>query len=144
MWKVVAIGVGVLSLHGCSPTIRPVASVLAQIKRDEVAAAATMQDHDIGLEGRVNHKGLRTEREFVIKFGWQTGQANEVKKNLGYIELGSNPGSEHALCLFEPAAFDWLATVREGQTVKLACRFANLDGVPPDRYPVFRNCWVQY
>jgi hypothetical protein len=75
-----------------------------------------------------------------------TARASEVQKNVGYIELGSTSGARagYALCIFESRAFDWLATVQEGQIVRLACQFANVEGDRPDRYPVFRKCWAQY
>jgi hypothetical protein len=146
MWKAVAIGGAMLGIQACSQSIRPVESVLAEVQRDEVAAAVTMRGEDVGLEGLVNHKGLKTEREFALKYGWGTGVANEVQRNVGYVELGSTSGarSGYALCLFESGALDWLATVQEGQTVRLTCRFANVEGHRSARYPVFRNCWGQY
>jgi len=105
-----------------------------------------MRGHGVGLEGRVKDKGLKTERELAVKFNWNTGHANEVQKNLGYIDLEgpSGAGTGHAVCLFEPEAFDWLATVREGQSVRLTCEFSHVEGERPGRYPVFRDCWVQY
>jgi hypothetical protein len=138
-------GVCTLGVQACSPSIRPVGSVLAEVRHDEVAAAVAMRSEAVGLEGRVNKKGLKTEREFALTYGWGTGQASEVQKNVGYIELGSTNDAQagRALCLFESAAFDWLATVREGQSVRLACQFATVEGERSDRYPVFRHCWVQ-
>jgi hypothetical protein len=145
MWKVAAIGTGALVVQACAPSIRPVETVLADVRRDEVAAASTMRGRDVGLEGRVNQKGVKTEQAFVLKY-WGAGEANAVQRGVGYLELGSTTGAQsgHALCLFEPEAFDWLASVKVGQVVKIACEFVTVEGDRSDRYPVFHTCWVQH
>ena len=107
-----------------------------------------MKSEDVGLEGLAKRKGLKSETTTTGKvtvFTGGTGTAEIVldDKNVGYVELESpsaRPGK--ALCLFEEWALEKLATVREGQTVKLVCRFSKIDGVAGDRFPVFRNCWV--
>jgi hypothetical protein len=148
MRKRLAAGVCLLGLQGCATTFRPIESVAADVRRDEVAAAVAMRDDEIGLEGQVKSKGLKTEKTAKAKvtvFAAAIGKAEiaEEEANIGYIELGSTssqPGG--ALCLFENFALDGLATVQEGQTVRLHCRFSKVEGERPNRFPVFRDCWV--
>src|SRR5687768_4316488 len=127
MRKAVAVGVVLWSVQGCAPSFRPVESVAAEVQRDEVAAAVKMRDEEIGLEGQVKSKGLKTEREarnaVVVVLTPRTGtaRASQDQANVGYLELASTSRARrgHALCLFEPHALDNLATVQEGQTVRL-------------------------
>ncbi len=77
--------------------------------------------------------------------GIGSAEIKEVEENLGSVELESTSGSQpgHALCLFGARALDRLATVREGETVRLVCQFSNVDGEQANRFPVFRSCWLQ-
>jgi hypothetical protein len=151
MQNAVAVGVIVWSVQGCAPTFRTVESVAAEVHHDEVAAAVKMRDEEIGLEGQVKSKGLKTESEarkaevVVLTPRTDAAQAFQKQVNVGYLELASTSRTRrgHALCLFESQALDRLATVREGQTVRLTCQFSNIDGERSDRFPVFHNCWIE-
>jgi hypothetical protein len=135
---------------GCATTYRGVETVVAEVQRDEVAAAVNMKDQSVGLQGRVKAKGLKTEKVVVANssaypapFGFGKTEVVLQDKNLGFIELESTtaqPGK--ALCLFESWALEKLAAVREGETVRLACQFFKVEGETGDRVPVFHKCFV--
>jgi hypothetical protein len=127
-----------------------VESVVADVRQDEVAAAVKMRDERVGLEGRIKEKGLKTEKVaeastgvVAAPFGYGRTKVELKDKNLGFIELVSTTAEPaKAMCLFDTWALKKLANVREGQTVRIVCRFAKVEGEPGNRVPVFDNCFV--